>query len=77
MYEYDLNINSYKRTIKLLEKVEQGDLSKFTLQKIIQLRALQSVYKTSPKDQEEVISLWIKNPQISSSILKERLIIKC
>ncbi|KAM3133017.1 hypothetical protein pb186bvf_014873 [Paramecium bursaria] len=77
MYEYDLNINSYKRTIKLLERVEQGDLSKYTLQKIMQLRALQSVYKTSPKDQEEVISLWIKNPQISSSILKERLIIKC
>lgn len=22
MYEYDLNINSYKRTIKLLERVE-------------------------------------------------------
>lgn len=40
MYEYDVNINCYKRTIKLLERLEAGENSNAIIKKIIQLKSL-------------------------------------
>ncbi|CAD8183839.1 unnamed protein product [Paramecium octaurelia] len=80
MFEYDVNINCYRRTIKLLEQLIAGNNSSAIeqqIRKILQIKCLQSVYKTNCKDQEEVITLWQKNPIQCSPILRDRLNQKC
>ncbi|CAK91198.1 unnamed protein product (macronuclear) [Paramecium tetraurelia] len=80
MFEYDVNINCYRRTIKLLDQLIAGNNSQAIeqqIRKILQIKCLQSVYKTNSKDQEEVITLWQKNPILCSPILRDRLNQKC
>ncbi|CAD8178526.1 unnamed protein product [Paramecium pentaurelia] len=80
MFEYDVNINCYRRTIKLLDQLKTGNNQQAIeqqIRKILQIKCLQSVYKTNSKDQEEVITLWQKNPIKCSHILRDRLYQKC
>ncbi|CAD8180407.1 unnamed protein product [Paramecium octaurelia] len=80
MFEYDVNINCYRRTIKLLDQLIAGNNQQAIeqqIRKILQIKCLQSVYKTNSKDQEEVITLWQKNPVGCSPILRDRLNQKC
>ncbi|CAD8076233.1 unnamed protein product [Paramecium primaurelia] len=70
MFEYDVNINCYRRTIKLLDQLKTGNINKQSNSKLEKYSKL-SVY--NHKDQEEVITLWQKNPIKCSHILRDRL----
>ena len=75
-YEYDFNILQYRKTSRLLEQLQTqipNNIQELIVQKILSLKVLQQIYKSSASEQMQVIRLLQSNPIDCAGIYRERL----
>ncbi|CAD8206788.1 unnamed protein product [Paramecium pentaurelia] len=73
-FEFDVNIQQIKRTINLLQEIIDGNKDEQVLvNKVIDMRILQQLYRNQTQDQNEIIQLFQTKPVESAKILIKRV----
>ncbi|EAR93146.2 ubiquitin carboxyl-terminal hydrolase family protein (macronuclear) [Tetrahymena thermophila SB210] len=75
-YEYDHHIQMYRRTIKLLEQVEQcedPEQCRRLMQQAIDLKMIVCLYKNGSPEQQEICEILLSNPKKTVLVALERV----